>query len=57
VQTALSHLLDAELAEKLDKKQNKAVKLPDDRFNTVIQYSAVGVVAAIIPWNYVRTPI
>jgi hypothetical protein len=26
--------LDADLAEQLDKKQNKAVKLPDDRFST-----------------------
>jgi len=42
----------ADLAEKLDTKQNKPVKLPDERFKTVIQYSAVGVVGAIIPWNY-----
>jgi len=42
----------ADLAEKLDKKQNKPVKLPDDRFKTIIQYMAVGVVGAIIPWNY-----
>jgi betaine-aldehyde dehydrogenase len=41
------------MAEKLDTKQNKAVKLPDDRFKTVIQYMPVGVVGAIIPWNYV----
>eukprot|EP01116_Phalansterium_solitarium_P019595 TRINITY_DN5535_c0_g2_i1.p2 TRINITY_DN5535_c0_g2~~TRINITY_DN5535_c0_g2_i1.p2 ORF type:complete len:511 (+),score=202.17 TRINITY_DN5535_c0_g2_i1:53-1534(+) len=42
----------ADLAEELDKKQNKPLKLPDARFKTVIQYSAVGVVGAIIPWNY-----
>jgi len=42
----------AELAIKLDKRQNKPVKLPDDRFSTVIQYAPLGVVAAVIPWNY-----
>jgi betaine-aldehyde dehydrogenase len=42
----------AELAEKLDSRQNEPIELPDDRFKTVIQYSAVGVVGAIIPWNY-----
>eukprot|EP01114_Cavostelium_apophysatum_P014238 TRINITY_DN3642_c0_g1_i1.p1 TRINITY_DN3642_c0_g1~~TRINITY_DN3642_c0_g1_i1.p1 ORF type:complete len:502 (+),score=128.64 TRINITY_DN3642_c0_g1_i1:160-1665(+) len=42
----------ADLAEKLDTKQNKPIKLPDNRFKSAVQYSPVGVVAAIIPWNY-----
>lgn len=44
---------DAGLAEELDGRQNEPVELPDSRFKTVIQYCPVGVVAAIIPWNYV----
>ncbi len=47
---------DADMAEKLDSKQNKPLKLPDDRFSTVIQYAPTGVVGAIIPWNYVSFP-
>jgi len=42
----------ADLAEKLDARQNKPVTLPDDRFKTVIQHMPIGVVAAIVPWNY-----
>jgi len=42
----------ADMAEKLDTKQNKPIKLPDDRFSTVLQYAPTGVVGAIIPWNY-----
>jgi len=42
----------AELAERLDVRQNDPIKLPDERFLTVVQYAPVGVVAAIVPWNY-----
>jgi len=42
----------ADLAEKLDERQNTVVEVPDNKFKTVIQYLPVGVVAAIIPWNY-----
>eukprot|EP00027_Filamoeba_sp_ATCC50430_P003947 CAMPEP_0168557106 /NCGR_PEP_ID=MMETSP0413-20121227/9240_1 /TAXON_ID=136452 /ORGANISM="Filamoeba nolandi, Strain NC-AS-23-1" /LENGTH=509 /DNA_ID=CAMNT_0008588099 /DNA_START=54 /DNA_END=1583 /DNA_ORIENTATION=- len=42
----------AGLAEKLDTRQNTPNELPDDRFKSVLQYAPVGVVAAIIPWNY-----
>eukprot|EP01118_Nematostelium_gracile_P006438 TRINITY_DN2075_c0_g1_i2.p1 TRINITY_DN2075_c0_g1~~TRINITY_DN2075_c0_g1_i2.p1 ORF type:complete len:500 (-),score=161.66 TRINITY_DN2075_c0_g1_i2:89-1588(-) len=42
----------AEMAEKLDDRQNEVIELPDDRFKTVVQYAPTGVVAAIIPWNY-----
>jgi len=42
----------AGLAEKLDERQDENVKIADDRFKSVIQYSPLGVVGAIIPWNY-----
>jgi betaine-aldehyde dehydrogenase len=42
----------ADLAEKLDTQQNESVPLPDDRFTAKLQYQPLGVVAAIVPWNY-----
>eukprot|EP01130_Rhizamoeba_saxonica_P018950 TRINITY_DN9677_c0_g1_i1.p1 TRINITY_DN9677_c0_g1~~TRINITY_DN9677_c0_g1_i1.p1 ORF type:complete len:497 (-),score=132.91 TRINITY_DN9677_c0_g1_i1:36-1526(-) len=43
----------AELAEQLDEKQNTpvSVSMPDE-FDASLYYSPVGVVGAIIPWNY-----
>lgn len=42
----------ADLAEKLDQQQDKAVSIPDDEFKATLRYEPVGPVAAIIPWNY-----
>eukprot|EP01027_Heterolobosea_sp_BB2_P024622 GEZU01037138.1.p1 GENE.GEZU01037138.1~~GEZU01037138.1.p1 ORF type:complete len:496 (+),score=203.08 GEZU01037138.1:106-1593(+) len=42
----------ADLAEELDKRQGQKVQVPDQRFTVKIRYEPVGVVAAIIPWNY-----
>jgi betaine-aldehyde dehydrogenase len=42
----------ADLAEKLDKRQNTPVELPDPSFKCHLRYEPVGVVGAIIPWNY-----
>uniref|UniRef100_A0A7S1GF13 Aldehyde dehydrogenase domain-containing protein n=1 Tax=Bicosoecida sp. CB-2014 TaxID=1486930 RepID=A0A7S1GF13_9STRA len=42
----------AGMAEELDAKQDKAVKLPDDDFAARLRYEPIGVVAAVTPWNY-----
>jgi hypothetical protein len=43
---------DAGLAEALDKKQGTPVDVGDERFKAELRYEPVGVVAAIIPFNY-----
>jgi len=42
----------ADLAEKMDDDQEKAVTLADDRFSSVARKEPVGVCGAIIPWNF-----
>ena len=42
----------ASLARKLDEKQGRRCDLPDERFECKLMYEPVGVVAAIVPWNY-----
>ncbi|PRP78147.1 hypothetical protein PROFUN_13949 [Planoprotostelium fungivorum] len=42
----------AGLAEKIDERQDNGIKIADDRFKSTVQYAPVGVVGAIIPWNY-----
>jgi betaine-aldehyde dehydrogenase len=42
----------ADLAEQLDAKQGTKIASPDARFDICLQYQAVGVVGAIVPWNY-----
>lgn len=42
----------ADLAEKLDAQQEKAVALSDERFSSVTRKEPVGVCGAIIPWNF-----
>ncbi|GMF11625.1 unnamed protein product [Phytophthora lilii] len=42
----------AKAAEALDKRQYEKVDLPLDDFLGALRYEPVGVVAAIIPWNY-----
>lgn len=43
----------ADLCVSLQKSQYKQIHgLPDDRFTCRIRQEAIGVVAAIIPWNY-----
>jgi betaine-aldehyde dehydrogenase len=42
----------ADLAEKLDDRQYEAVALPHEDFTGQLRYEPVGVVGAIVPWNY-----
>lgn len=42
----------AEAAEKLDARQYEAVNLPHEDFRGELRYEPVGVVGAIVPWNY-----
>jgi betaine-aldehyde dehydrogenase len=42
----------AELAEELDSTASQEIALPDARFTTRVVGEPVGVVGAIIPWNY-----
>jgi betaine-aldehyde dehydrogenase len=42
----------AKLAEEFDEKRSGNVELPDERFKTKVVREPVGVVGAIIPWNY-----
>jgi betaine-aldehyde dehydrogenase len=42
----------AKLAEEFDEQRSKGVELPDQRFRTKVVREPVGVVGAIIPWNY-----
>ena len=42
----------ADLAEGLDDKQGEPIELGDDRFQSEVRYSPVGVAALITPWNY-----
>ena len=42
----------ADLAEQLDAKQGSKIASPDARFDIALQYQPVGVVGAIVPWNY-----
>ncbi|OWZ23754.1 hypothetical protein PHMEG_0001322 [Phytophthora megakarya] len=42
----------AKAAEALDKRQYEKVELPLDDFQGALRYEPVGVVGAIIPWNY-----
>ncbi|CAI5739260.1 unnamed protein product [Hyaloperonospora brassicae] len=42
----------ANAAEALDARQNEKVDLPLEDFHGALRYEPVGVVAAIIPWNY-----
>ena len=42
----------AELAEKLDETSSQKVEIPDPRFQTEVVREPLGVVGAIIPWNY-----
>eukprot|EP00965_Chrysotila_dentata_P259794 6213681-Pleurochrysis_carterae.AAC.6 len=42
----------AEQAVKLDERQGTPVALPDGDYAGELRYAAVGVVAAIVPWNY-----
>ncbi|CAN7668134.1 aldehyde dehydrogenase family protein [Rhizobium sp. LjRoot258] len=42
----------AGLAEQLDNKPEETISLPDDRFTSKAVKEPIGVVGAIIPWNY-----
>jgi betaine-aldehyde dehydrogenase len=42
----------AALAEEMDARDAEAIALPDDRFTSKVVREPVGVVGAIIPWNY-----
>jgi betaine-aldehyde dehydrogenase len=42
----------AELAEELDRSGSQEIALPDARFSSRVVREPVGVVGAIIPWNY-----
>ncbi|TYZ64850.1 hypothetical protein PybrP1_008154 [[Pythium] brassicae (nom. inval.)] len=42
----------ADAAERLDARQYESVSLPHDDFRGALRFEPVGVVAAIIPWNY-----
>lgn len=42
----------ADLAEQFDEQRTEAVALPDQRFATKVVREPVGVIGAIIPWNY-----
>lgn len=40
------------MAEKLDEEAPEDIKVSDENFNTRVLREALGVVAAITPWNY-----
>jgi len=42
----------ADLAEELDRRQERPLALPDARFSSAVRYAPVGVAGQIIPWNY-----
>jgi betaine-aldehyde dehydrogenase len=42
----------ADLAEQLDARQGSKIASPDARFDISLQFQPVGVVGAIVPWNY-----
>lgn len=42
----------ADLAQELDSVGAESIALPDDRFTTKVAREPLGVVGAIIPWNY-----
>lgn len=42
----------ADLARELDGRQDKVLKLPDDRFSARVIYEPTGVAGLIVPWNY-----
>lgn len=42
----------ADLAEQLDASSERDIALPDDRFTSKVCREPLGVVGAIIPWNY-----
>ncbi|MYM64787.1 aldehyde dehydrogenase family protein [Pseudomaricurvus sp. HS19] len=42
----------ADLAEAMDQAEEEVVELPDDRFTSRVEKEPVGVVGAIIPWNF-----
>lgn len=42
----------ARMAEEFDGNRSESITLPDDRFETKVMREPVGVVGAIIPWNY-----
>ena len=42
----------AELAEGLDDRQNVAVALPDNSYQSFTRVESLGVVGLIVPWNY-----
>lgn len=42
----------ADLSEKLDGRQYEPVELPHEDFKGQLRYEPVGVVGAIVPWNY-----
>jgi acyl-CoA reductase-like NAD-dependent aldehyde dehydrogenase len=52
VGTHVGRCADAGLAIELDSEQGTIVDVGDARFKTQIFYEPVGVVGAIIPWNY-----
>ncbi|RQR51649.1 aldehyde dehydrogenase family protein [Burkholderia sp. Bp9140] len=42
----------ADLAEEYDGQRVESLRLPDDRFTSKVAHEPIGVVGAIIPWNY-----
>lgn len=42
----------AQLAERLDSRQNEALDIGEEDFNTKIRREPLGVVGLITPWNY-----
>jgi betaine-aldehyde dehydrogenase len=42
----------ADLAEEMDRQGAQPISLPDDRFTSRVVKEPIGVVGAIIPWNY-----
>ena len=44
--------LYATYAEDLDARQGETIAVPDERFETRIQYVPAGVAGLIVPWNY-----
>ncbi len=50
--TAGTFDLYAELAEQLDNNRSEAITVSDDRFSVLVEKEAMGVAAAIIPWNF-----
>jgi betaine-aldehyde dehydrogenase len=42
----------ADLAAEFDAKQEEDIKIGDARFRSISRKEAVGVVGAVIPWNF-----